>query len=86
MHLTSNKAKALSQSGLVVVADYENEVQSNYATQIITTVEGNTFLGNPTLHQEVFGPFSMVVQCEDENQLEEIMFSIRRTINRNCNF
>ena len=69
----SNKAKALSQSGLVVVADYENEVQSNYATQVITTVEGNTFLENPTLHQEVFGPYSMVVQCEDENQLEEII-------------
>ena len=69
----SNKAKALSQSGLVVVADYENEVQSNYATQVITTVEGNTFLGNPTLHQEVFGPYSMVVQCEDEKQLEEII-------------
>ena len=69
----SNKAKAISQSGLVVVADYENEVQSNYATQVITTVEGNTFLGNPTLHQEVFGPYSMVVQCEDEKQLEEII-------------
>ncbi|MGB0891571.1 MAG: aldehyde dehydrogenase (NADP(+)) [Flavobacteriaceae bacterium] len=69
----SNKAKALSQSGLVVVADYENEVQSNYATQVITTVEGSTFLGNPTLHQEVFGPYSLVVQCEDEHQLEEII-------------
>ena len=69
----SNKAKAISQSGLVVVADFENEVQSNYASQVITTVEGKTFLENPTLHQEVFGPYSMVVQCENVNQLEAII-------------
>ncbi len=69
----SNKAKAISQNGLIVVADLQNEVQSNYATQIITTVEGETFLENPTLHQEVFGPFSMVVQCKDAVQLEKII-------------
>ena len=69
----SNKAKALAQPDISVVADYETEVQSNYARQTITTVEGKTFLENTTLHQEVFGPFSMVVQCEDANQLEEII-------------
>ena len=47
--------------------------KSNYARQSVTTVEGATFLENTTLHQEVFGPFSMVVQCEDTNQLEEII-------------
>jgi len=30
-------------------------------------------LNNPKLHQEVFGPFSMVVQCEDEAQLLKII-------------
>ncbi|WP_299160314.1 aldehyde dehydrogenase (NADP(+)) [uncultured Tenacibaculum sp.] len=69
----SNKEKALAQSGLIVVGNYEDEVQSNYATQIVTTVEGKTFLENTTLHQEVFGPFSMVVQCESAAQLEKII-------------
>ena len=69
----SNKAKALAQSDLKVVADYETDVQSNYARQTVTTVEGKIFLENTTLHQEVFGPFSMVVQCEDVKQLEEII-------------
>ena len=40
---------------------------------MITTVEGQTFLENSTLHQEVFGPFSIVVQCEDSHQLEKII-------------
>jgi len=69
----SNKSKVLAQSDLKVVADYETEVQSNYARQTVTTVEGKTFLENTTLHQEVFGPFSLVVQCEDDKQLEEII-------------
>ncbi|NNL16335.1 MAG: aldehyde dehydrogenase (NADP(+)) [Flavobacteriaceae bacterium] len=69
----NNKAKALAQTDLKVVADFDSDVQSNYARQTITTVEGKTFLENTTLHQEVFGPFSMVVQCEDAKQLEKII-------------
>lgn len=69
----SNKNRAISQSGIEIVANYKDEVHSNYAQQVITTVEGKTFLDNPTLHQEVFGPFSLVVQCEDANELEAII-------------
>ena len=69
----SNKQKAVSQDGLRVVADYPTDVQTNYARQTITTVEGKTFLENATLHQEVFGPYSIVVQCEDIEQLEQII-------------
>jgi len=69
----SNKEKILSQPELNVVADYDLDVQINYARQTITTVKGNTFLQNPTLHQEVFGPFSMVVECDDAVQLEAVI-------------
>ncbi len=69
----SNKDRAVSQSGLTITADYDSDVQTNFARQTITTVEGKTFLENPTLHQEVFGPFSMVVQCEDAKQMETII-------------
>lgn len=68
-----NKNKALSQSNIDVVANYDDGVKANFARQVITTVEGKTFLENPTLHHEVFGPFSLVVQCEDVAQLEEIV-------------
>ena len=69
----SNKQKALAQPELSVVTSYGEDVQTNYARQTITTVEGHTFFENPTLHQEVFGPYSMVVQCKDANQLEVII-------------
>ncbi len=68
-----NKQTALQQDGLTVHADYQNEVAANHARQAIVTVEGTTFLNNTTLHQEVFGPFSMVVECEDEKELEVVI-------------
>lgn len=69
----ANKAKALAQKGISVVGSVENDLQSNYARQIITTVEGKSFLENTTLHQEVFGPYSLVVQCENAEQMELII-------------
>ena len=69
----SKRQKAVTQEGLQVVADYPTDVQTNYARQTVTTVEGQTFLENATLHQEVFGPYSIVVQCEDIEQLEQII-------------
>ena len=69
----ANKDNTIAQNNIEVVAQYNDEVQPNFAQQVITTVEGQTFLDNSTLHQEVFGPFSMVVQCKDTRQLEEII-------------
>jgi alpha-ketoglutaric semialdehyde dehydrogenase len=69
----ANKDNTIAQSNIEVVAQYNDEVQPNFAQQVITTVEGQTFLDNSSLHQEVFGPFSMVVQCKDTRQLEEII-------------
>ncbi len=72
----SNKNNAVEQEAVEVVSSYEDEVQTNFARQMVVTVEGATFLNNPKLHQEVFGPFSMVVQCEDASQLEAIIASL----------
>jgi NADP-dependent aldehyde dehydrogenase len=72
----AKKQKALSQQGLTVTAEYQTEVATNFARQTVVTVEGNTFLENPTLHQEVFGPFSMVVQCKDIDELEKIICNL----------
>ena len=72
----TNKAKMEEQHGLKISATLTKEVSVNYGRQTITTVEGATFLANSTLHQEVFGPFSMVVQCENAIQLEAIIVNL----------
>jgi len=69
----NNKAKMQAQSGLKTTASINSEISTNYGCQVITTVNGETFLENTNLHQEVFGPFSMVVQCENTKELEKII-------------
>ena len=67
------KSAILLQTGIEITANFDKNVLPNYARQLITTVEGETFLNNPLLHQEIFGPFSLVVQCKNVEQLEEII-------------
>ncbi len=71
-----NKTNALQQQGLIKAAEYANELTTNHARQTVTTVEGKTFLENPILHQEVFGPFSMIVQCKDADELVSIVYGL----------
>jgi NADP-dependent aldehyde dehydrogenase len=64
-----NGAGILAQPGVEVVAQLEGDLKDNCAASVIATVSGTEFLANPKLHHEVFGPFSLVVQCQDENEL-----------------
>lgn len=68
-----NSKGAMEQQGVAVTAEFEEELNPNYARQAITTVDGQTFLQNSRLHQEVFGPYSMVVQCENSQELALIV-------------
>jgi len=61
-----------SQEGTQVVAQSASTT-ANFAEAQVATVSGDTFLSNSKLHQEVFGPFSLVVQCKDQAQLLEII-------------
>ena len=72
----TKKAVMQKQEGLKTAASFSEEIAANYGRQVITTVEGSTFLQNTALHQEVFGPFSMVVQCENAQQLSAIIANL----------
>ncbi len=72
----TNKSKMQEQKGLQTKASIDKELTTNYGHQAIATVEGSTFLKNTTLHQEVFGPFSLVVQCKNSAQLENIISNL----------
>ena len=73
---TINKEKIVSQDKVSVTANYTSSIKNNYAEQAIVTVDGKTFLENPTLHLEVFGPFSMIVRCENASQLEQVIANL----------
>ncbi|MGB5460061.1 MAG: aldehyde dehydrogenase (NADP(+)), partial [Eudoraea sp.] len=70
------KQTAASQAGTSPIANFETEPQPYFAQQLVLTTEGKNFLENPKLHQEVFGPFSIVVQCEDALELTTILHQL----------
>ncbi len=68
-----SKQRLSDQEGTAVVGSYDNTLPPNYAQQKVVSVRGDQFLTNPTLHQEVFGPFSVVVKCRDKSELKNIL-------------
>lgn len=69
----SAKVEMLQQENYTVIAEYEGKAAENFGTQQVIKVPGEQFLGNKNFHKEVFGPFSIVVECEDKAQLTEIV-------------
>tara|TARA_R110002049_G_scaffold38978_6_gene120457 strand:- start:56977 stop:58503 length:1527 start_codon:yes stop_codon:yes gene_type:complete len=66
-------ADIVAQNGVKVVGKIEGDLKDNYAASQIVTVSGSDFLANPKVHQEVFGPFSLVVKSKDEDELIKII-------------
>jgi NADP-dependent aldehyde dehydrogenase len=66
-------ATMLAQKGVAKIAEYKGDAAPNYGVQKVLTVDGKTFLENKILSHEVFGPVSVLVQCDDEQQLLTII-------------
>jgi len=64
-----NKGNALLQDGVHLVAESETDVKANEGLPTIATVDAKTFLNNPVLHKEVFGPYSLVIRCANANEM-----------------
>ena len=68
--------KALSQKGVTLIKKSTHQSNGIKTFPAIASVSGETFLKNPTLHEEVFGPYSLMVKCKDVNQLKEVWQSV----------
>ena len=68
-----NRNTILAQEQVKSIFQIKDGTMPNTANASLAEVSGNQFLKNPKLHQEVFGPFSMVVSCENEEELLEII-------------
>jgi 2,5-dioxopentanoate dehydrogenase len=66
-----NRGNALLQEDVHLVAEskapsaVENPDGSLTGLPTIATASGEAFLNNPILHQEVFGPYSIIIRCKD---------------------
>ena len=66
------RAIALSQEEVETVTVSEKDPIVNQGTPTIATASAQAFLNNPILHQEVFGPYSIVIRCKDMDEMMKV--------------
>ncbi len=68
--------KALSQKDVSLISKSLATANDMEATAAIATVSAETFLQNPLLHEEVFGPYSLLVKCKNLDELKKAWFAV----------
>ena len=66
------RSEALQQTSVSLVAESTHEAGEDEGVPTITTVNATAFLNNALLHKEIFGPYSIVVQCRDEQEMLQV--------------
>jgi 2,5-dioxopentanoate dehydrogenase len=55
--------KALEQNDVELLAQSTIEAKPNQGMPTLASASADAFLKNPVLHQEVFGPYSLIIRC-----------------------
>jgi NADP-dependent aldehyde dehydrogenase len=63
------KGNALLQDDVHLVAESETAVKANEGLPTVATASAQAFLNNPVLHQEVFGPYSLIIRCANKEEM-----------------
>ena len=67
------RANSLAQAEVETIAVSETEPQLNQGAPTVASASGEAFLNNPILHQEVFGPYSLVIRCKDMTEMIHVV-------------
>ncbi|HEV9035102.1 MAG TPA: aldehyde dehydrogenase (NADP(+)) [Puia sp.] len=68
---SEKRGTALSQANVNTVAIAATEPQANQGVPTVASATAEAFFKNPILHQEVFGPYSLIIQCKNMDELEK---------------
>jgi NADP-dependent aldehyde dehydrogenase len=66
------RANSIAQTDVEVKGVAVKEPLSDQGIATIATTTAKTFMENPLLHQEVFGPYSLVIRCSEMNEMLEV--------------
>jgi|TARA_B110000263_G_scaffold60923_1_gene52355 alpha-ketoglutaric semialdehyde dehydrogenase len=67
---------SLSNQDVKVESEFQDKNKLNIASSVLVSVSGESFLKNPKLAEEVFGPYSMIVKCKNKDQLNNILTTL----------
>ena len=66
------RANSIAQTEVEVKGVAEKQPLSNQGIATIATTTAKAFIENPLLHQEVFGPYSLVIRCKEMNEMLQV--------------
>lgn len=75
-NFVKNRTKALKEKGVTLVAESSTAAQANQGIPTVATVEAGTFSKNHALVEEVFGPYSLLVVANSQQELIAALDSI----------
>jgi alpha-ketoglutaric semialdehyde dehydrogenase len=66
------KSASLAQQHVSILAEVE-EGEEGTGAGAVATVTASEFILNSVLHEEIFGPFSLVVRCKNADELRDVI-------------
>ena len=69
----TNKSSILNSPNVTNLTRFKNDQKANFPKQGLAFVSANDFLKNKLLHNEVFGPFSLLVECDNLIELDNVL-------------
>jgi NADP-dependent aldehyde dehydrogenase len=70
------RATALAQTNVDLLSNASSDSSELQGSPTIATTSGENFLRNKLLHQEVFGPYSLVVECNNYEEMLAVASSL----------
>ena len=67
---------SFGQANVEIIANGQHALHDLQVNPVLVTCDAYTFIGNPVLHQEVFGPMALVVQYENDRHLLHLIDSL----------
>jgi NADP-dependent aldehyde dehydrogenase len=67
----------LAQQGVTLVAQAEQQPAQGEGFPTVATVPAAVFLQNTALSEEVFGPYSLLVVCQDKAELKQVLQALK---------
>jgi alpha-ketoglutaric semialdehyde dehydrogenase len=67
----------LAQQGLQVIAQSSSEANDMEAVALVASVHAKDFLDNTHFAEEVFGPYSLAIICDDKAQLKQCLQNLK---------
>lgn len=67
-----NRNIATEQTDIEIIASSNTDAENDQGSASVIKTNAKTFLNNPVLSEEVFGPFGIVVACETDEEIMKI--------------